>query len=347
MRILIASSGTIPGYSGGWTTTLDLLGDEHSPMYLISGARAGMHRMEGVPYFGLGLGVQGSEGRILPRRMTAFLKRALEPAAVRWAFRKFRADFVLCLDEFIGTSVKKTGLPYAMRFHRKIEPSFAGPPLRKLLDTALFATASPGTDVPGVEVIPHNQDLSRFDFSPPEKPERALLLTCINDVHEPDLFIRGICLSRHLKGDIVGTGPARRRIESECRKTGGRVRCLPPVPRLKVGELSGKYQIGVATIIRRDKVVYQMKINMYLACGMHTLVKPYTHIVREAPHLVDTFSTPEELASGVDRIFREWRELESRRREARDWVMKNYSVEIPRKRFRELLVETLGYRGGD
>ncbi len=53
MKILIASTGTIPGYSGGWTTTLDLLGEKHQSMYVISGAKPGLHSMEGVQYLGL------------------------------------------------------------------------------------------------------------------------------------------------------------------------------------------------------------------------------------------------------------------------------------------------------
>jgi len=340
MRILIASSGTIPGYSGGWTTTLDLLGDSHQAMYVISNAKIGLHSMEGVKYLGLGLGQLEGKGSLISGRLAGPLRKMLAPSAVRWAFRKFNADFIMCLDEDMGFSVQKTGIPYAMRFHRKVEPSVIGVQLENLLKGALFATATPGADVPGVEVIPHNQDLSRFNFALPAKPERALLLTCINEVHEPDLFVEGICLSKEMKGDIIGTGPLKSSISKICLNTAGRVRVLDPVPRLQVGQLSGKYQIGVATITRRDKVVYQMKINMYLACGMHTMVKPYTHIVKEAPELIDTFSSPRELAYKLDETAGKWKELEPRRRRAREWVLKNYSVEIPRKRFKEILRET-------
>lgn len=332
MRILIASSGTIPGYSGGWTTTLDLLGDRHQAMYILLNAKLGLRSLEGIRYLGLGLG----------NRYPSLIRKTIAASAVKWAYKKVNADFVMCLDTFMGFLIQKTGLPYAMRFHTKVDPSIMGVPLENLLRGALFSTACKGSDVPGVEVIPHNQDLSRYSFAPAAEPRKALLLTCINEVHEPDLFIEGVCLSRSMKGDIIGTGPSKRRIEKVCRSTGGRVRCLDPVPRLQVGQLSGKYQVGVATIIRRDKVVYQMKINMYLACGMHTLVKPYTHIVKEAPELIDTFSSARELADRLDEIVDKWRELEPRRKRAREWVLKNYSVEIPRKRFGEILRETFG-----
>jgi glycosyltransferase involved in cell wall biosynthesis len=340
MRILIASTGTIPGYSGGWTTTLDLLGEKHESMYVISDVKPGLHSMEGVKYLGLGLGRVDGKSTLLPYRLANLLRKTLTPSAVKLVFRKFKADFVMCLDETMGFSVQRTGLPYAMRFHTKINPSIIGTPLEKLISGALFSTACKGSDVPGVEMIPHNQDLSRFSFSPAAKPERALLLTSINEVHEPDLFIEGICLSKNMKGDIIGTGPSRNRIKKVCLGTGGRVRLLDPVPRLQTGQLSGKYQVGVATIIRRDKIVYQMKVNMYLACGMHAIVKPYTNIAKEAPELVDTFSSPGELADRLDETEENWRELEPRRRKAREWVLENYSVEISRKRFREILRKT-------
>ncbi|MFO8183514.1 MAG: hypothetical protein R6U39_05010 [Candidatus Aegiribacteria sp.] len=263
MRILVATSGTIPGYSGGWTTTLDLLGDRHQPFYVITDARPGVHEMEGVQYLGLGLGGRGAA--YLPGRLASVIRRAVVPVALKVAFRRFGADFVLCLDETMGFYAAGAKLPYAMRFHRKVEPSVIGPPLERLLDGALFSTACQGTDVPGVEVLPHNEDLSRYSFAEAVRPRKALLLTCINEVHEPDLFIEGVCLSRDIRGDIIGTGPSLERVERVCRSTGGRVRCLDPVPRLRLNSLSGRYQIGVATIIRRDRVVYQMKINMYLA----------------------------------------------------------------------------------
>ncbi|MCD4775429.1 MAG: hypothetical protein K8S15_05175 [Candidatus Aegiribacteria sp.] len=340
MRILIASSATIPGYSGGWNTTLDLLEDRHESMYVINCARPGIHKMEEVLYLGLGIGRSDGTSRLFPLRLVGLLRRKISPLAIKWAFRKFNADFVLCLDEAMGFSVQKTGLPYAMRFHSRVEPWVIGAPLESLLQEALFSTACQGKEVPGVEVLPHNQDLSRFSFAPSVKPERALLLSCIDDEHEPDFFVEGVCLSKGMKGDIIGTGPARKRIENKCRSTRGRVRVLDPVPRLQTGKLSGKYQVGVATLIEYDRFIYQMKVNMYLACGMHTMVKPHTHIVKEAPELVDTFSSPRELADRLDEVQYRWRELESRRMRGREWIMKNYSVDIPRKRFEEILRKT-------
>lgn len=296
--------------------------------------------MENINYLGLGLASSSGKKRSGSVRAMGVLRRLLNPIAIKWAYRKFNADFVMCLDDTMGFSALQTGLPYAMRFHRSIEPSTIGASLDNLLGKALFATACQGTDIPGVEILPHYQDLSRYQFSPASRPKRALLLTCINKAHEPEFFIEGISLSRNMKGDIIGEGPLRKQIEKSCLSTGGRVRCLKPVPRLQLGRLSDRYQIGVATLIDRGKMEYQMKVNMYLACGMHTMVKPYTHIVKEAPELVDTFTTPRELADRLDETAERWKELEPRRIRAREWILENYSVEIPRRRFREILKNT-------
>ncbi len=69
-----------------------------------------------------------------------------------------------------------------------------------------------------------------------------------------------------MKGDIVGTGEDTRRIDAICGKTGGRVRRLPPVPRLGVPELLRNYQVGVATI-KKVPLHYQMKVNAYISSG--------------------------------------------------------------------------------
>ncbi len=125
MKILVASSGTIPGYSGGWTTLLDLLGDEHEVMYVIPGMTPGLHKMEGVPYLGLGLGSSPGRKSSIRHRLVSLLGRLAVPVAMKWAFRKIDARFILCLDKSIGLAAQKTGLPYAMRFHSWVKPSAA------------------------------------------------------------------------------------------------------------------------------------------------------------------------------------------------------------------------------
>ncbi|OPL19727.1 MAG: hypothetical protein AVO35_01770 [Candidatus Aegiribacteria sp. MLS_C] len=341
MRIIVASSATIPGYSGGWTTTLDLLQEDHSPVYLIIGAPPGIHSMEGVEY--VGLGIPDRRPTTLPGRLTGFLRRLAAPRALEWVYRRYRADFVLCLDEVSGFAALRAGVPYAMRFHSHVTESLIGPPLDSLLAGALFSTACQGSEVPGVEVLPHNQDLSRFEFPPAARPERALLLTCINEEHDPLTFVEGVAGSRDMRGDIIGTGPLRDRVEKACGTTGGRVRCLDPVPRLSTGRLSGKYQVGVATLVERPDINnYQMKTSMYLACGMHTLVRPFSMMARNAPRFVHTFDDAKGLSRALDRVQEDWESLEDGRREAREWVMKNCSVDIPRRRFREILEQTFG-----
>lgn len=109
--------------------------------------------------------------------------------------------------------------------------------------------------------------------------------------------------------------------------------------RLKIPELLGGYQIGVATI-KKVPVHYQMKINSYMASGLFTLAKPWTHIAVEAPELVRTFITAGDLAEQFDWTAEHWDETLETRRAAKQWVYDNYSVDSARKRFNQILEET-------
>jgi len=338
VRFIVASTATIPGYSGGWSTPLDLFGDEHRAMYVISSCPPGLHRMEKVFYLGLGIPGRRYRSSFL-ERIKSKLYRELMPRAVKLSFGWFGADIVLCLDEPAGFAVMKTGLPYAMRFHNRIHPSSDPDAVKKLIEGALFATACESTAVPGAVSLPHIEDLSRYRFAPPLKPERALLLTVLDDDHRPEDFISGIMGSRSMAGDIVGTGPLRKRIRRLCRETGGRVRLLPPIPRLALRGLSGRYQVGVATLAPREKPVYQMKTVTYMAMGMHVIASGWSYLGNGADGLVHRYSTPGEMSEALDDISENWEEYEPRRRAALDWVTENYSIEGARRIFNGLLKE--------
>ncbi|MCK5131023.1 MAG: hypothetical protein KAR40_02600 [Candidatus Sabulitectum sp.] len=339
MRIIVATTHTIPVYSGGWTTPLDLLGQDHQAMYVIRKYKLSTKTYEGIKCVGVGatgvLSVPWKRGDRHRHRLIQWLFRR----SLKKHFGKFNADFVLCLDPEAGYSAMYSGLPYAMRFHSKLQPEHLGPDFAALIKNAVFATACPATHIPDIEVLAHNQDLSRFEFTESPTAERALLLTSIDSIHEPELFIEGVMLSKTMKGDIVGTGEDRDHIAALCRKTKGRVRCLPPVPRLKVPELLRNYQVGIATVQEISPVVYQMKVNAYMAAGLYTLAKPWTHIVAETPELVGSFTTAQDMADCLDYLSENWLETLETRRKARDWIHKHYSVEIPRRRFNEILSE--------
>jgi hypothetical protein len=342
LRIIVATTHTIPGFSGGWTTPLDLFGNSHDAMYVIKNSPAVYRRVEGIPVLGTGsAGCLGKPWAHLDRYREA-LSGMLFRAALSRSFKAFRADFLMCLDPGAGYAAMRMGLPYAMRFHSKLLPQHMGDRFPELLGGALFNISGPTTGVAGVEEIPHNQDLSRFIYSEAETANRALLLTSIDDVHEPELFIEGVTGSKSFTGDIVGTGPQRMRIARLCNATGGRVRCLKPVQRLRVPRLLTEYQVGVATVRRISPVVYQMKVNAYMAAGLLTLAKPWAHISVEAPELVRQFTTAMELARCLDQIAVDWKETLETRRAAREWIHRNYSVDIPRQRFNEILAEVFG-----
>ncbi len=340
MRILIASTATIPCYSGGWSTPLDLFGSTHQAMYLITGFRLGLWRMEGVPI--LGLGIPGHRFRNkFSERVRCKVERELVPLGIKLCAGRFRADLVLCLDELAGFAAMKAGVPFAMRFHQKVHHDTDLTALKTLTDRALFSTASQTADVPGTIVLQHFEDMSRFAFSEMKRPERALLLCVLNDEHRPEDFVEGIMLSRSMKGDIIGAGPLTDKLRRLCSSTGGRVRLLPPLPRLRLGELSGRYQVGVATLAPRQRHVYQMKVVMYMACGMHVIASPWTETVHTAPHLLDVYESPVDLARKLDAVQEGWLSLEQRRLQALEWVRENYDIETPRRLFNELLKKHL------
>lgn len=337
MRIIVATTHTIPVYSGGWTTPLDLFGQDHQAMYVIRKHRLGTKTLEGIKCAGAGAtGVLTVPWKHADRHRYRLIQWLFRKA-LKKHFDRFNADFVLCLDPEAGYSAMYSGLPYAMRFHSKLAPEHLGPDFSGLMKKAVFATACPATHIPDIEVLAHNQDLSRFIYSEKPSAERALLLTSIDSIHEPELFIEGVMLSKTMKGDIVGTGEDRNKITDLCKKTGGRVRCLPPVPRLKVPELLSNYQVGIATVQEISPVVYQMKVNAYMAAGLFTLAKPWTHIAYEAPDLIGIFTTAQDMADHLDYLSDNWEETLTVRRQARDWIHEHYSVEVPRKRFNEIL----------
>ncbi len=336
MRILVASSATIPGFSGGWSTPLDLFGDHHSAMYVISYCRPGIRRFEGVPYLGLGLSGRRI-GNPLLERIRCKLERELVPLGIRWCFRRFRADLVICLDELAGFAAMKTGLPYAMRFHANPVPETGPAALDALLERALFSTSCNGTSIPGTVTLLHTEDISRYAFAPAARPGKALLLCVLNREHRPQDFIEGVMASRSMTGDIIGTGPLQEHVGRLCEGTRGRVRLLPPLPRLRLGQISGRYQVGVATLAPRDRLVYQMKVVTYMACGMHVIASRWTDTAHQVPHLLEVYSDPGDLARKLDSVQERWRELEERRLAALRWAGENYSISIPRKTFNELL----------
>jgi hypothetical protein len=340
MRILVATTFTIPAFSGGWTTPLDLFGNEHQSMYVVRNHKLGTRVVEGIKCVGTGaVGGFSRPWKISEKYRHAFVQRLFRNA-LKQNFQSFKADFVLCLDPEAGFAAMHSGLPYAMRFHSQLSPEDRKPPFDDLMRNALFAVSCPQTNVPDTIVVPHNQDLSRFTYRESPKAEKALLLTSIDSIHEPELFIEGVVLSKKMKGDIVGTGEDRKKIAKLCSRTSGKVRCLSPVPRLSVPELLGSYQIGVATVKKVSPIIYQMKVNAYMASGLYTLAKPWTHIVSEAPDLVSSFVTAREMADCLDYLSENWSETLTARRKAREWINEHYSVEIPRKIFREILDNT-------
>jgi glycosyltransferase involved in cell wall biosynthesis len=339
LRIVVATFGTIPGFSGGWTTPLDLLQPEHEASYVSFQGPPGRYVLEGVPVRSPSVLLRFTKPWPALNRFRFMLRDMEMRRLIRAAIGEHRADFVLCLDEVAGWICRKAGFPYAMRFHSqpRVIPMER---VRQLMDSALFSTQCPGVTIPGCEVLPHNVDLTRFPWADHPRAETALLVSSLDWVHVPEMFIQGVAMSR-LRGVIAGDGPLRSEVERMCASTGGKVSYRPPVPRLALPAFYSGFQVGVATCVEFPWV-YQMKVNEYLAAGLYALVMPWTHLAMEAPALTSTFTTAEELASRLDWLAEDWGSTLETRKAGRAWMLEHYSMEEPRERFREILKQTFG-----
>ena len=341
MRILIASHDTIPGYSGGWTTPLDLLQDEHEIAYAVKRGRAGHYVLEGVPVYSVETGLRFAGNWPVLNRVRIALASHPFRNIIAKAFESHKADFVLCLNVYSAIECLALNLPYALRFHGA--PSRTPPGvLRKLLDNALFVTLCQGVEIPGenFETLMHFIDLTRFDYVEHPKAEKVLMLSTLNPLRQPELFIEGVMQSK-LSGTIIGDGILRRKVEKLCKETNGKVTYHSPVPRLDLPEFLNQFQIGVACF-QKVPLIYQMRVNEYMASGLYPLVMPWTHLAAEAPDITQTFESPEELAERIDFLADNWEETLDSRRKAREFVLENYDVSTPKTRMREILEETFG-----
>ncbi len=341
MRILIASHDTIPGYSGGWSTPLDLLQDEHEVAYVVKRGLSGSYTLENVPVFGVLKPLRFSKDWFSLNRIRLALASLPFRHAIARAFQAHNADFVLCLNISSARECFSLDLPYALRFHGNPSPTAPGE-LRKLLDRALFITLGPSVEIPGYdfETINHSVNLDRFEFIEHDRAERVLLLSTLNPLRRPELFIEGVMKSK-LSGTIVGDGILRSKVERLCSRTGGKVTYHQPILRLDLPEFLKQFQIGVACF-KKVPFIYQMRVNEYMASGIFPLVTPWTHLATEAPEFSRSFETAEDLAQQIDWLAEKWDCTLENRIGARKFVLDNYHVNRPKERMREILAEVFG-----
>ena len=337
MRILVATYHTLPGYSGGWTTPLDLLEKDYDVRYVVARGDGGHYELEGIPVHGLRMIFRNNSVSGLKSRLSQKISEIAFGLAIRREFRVFRPDFVLCLDVLSARRCVSLKLPYALRIHTQ---PISTPPkeIKRLLNSALFATMSPSINIPGVEVLPHTEDLDRFTYIEHPSAKEVVFVSSLDSIRRPMLFFEGVMKSS-LKGTIVGDGPLRKEIESACASSGGKVTYHEPVLRNELPAFLNRFQIGVACYSKVQEI-YQMKVPEYQASGIFPLVMPWTHIALEAPELTETFETPEELAACIDDTAKHWHETLERRRKGRDFALKYYHVARAKKRFREILEES-------
>lgn len=334
MRFLVSSWFIRPGISGGWVTVADLLQPAHFMAFLGASVPAGMISCEGVPISALSRLARMRNGwPVLNRVRETLQQRALsrETAA---AFRRYRADIVLCTDEWAAAGARDAGLPFAIRFHS--HPGLlSGDAYGKLLEASLFTTGTQ-PDFPGAAYLPHSIDLDRFVYSEPEKAESAVMTASLVKAERPDIFVRGTAMSG-LRGTITGDGPMLEEIRRLCGETCGRVRLVPPVDRSTLPSLLSEHQIGVACLEKGWHTSFQMKVTEYQAAGLFPVVMPWSGLALTEPGLTRTFTDEAGLASVLDGIRRDWASTLDVRRRNRDFAHARYHVKDARRRFEEIL----------
>lgn len=334
MKVLVATYHTIPGYSGGWTTPLDLLEKDYDVRYVVARGLEGYYEMENIPVYGLRRVFRNNPRPGLTGRLGRKLSETAFGLAIRREFRVFQPDFVLCLDILSARKCISLGIPYALRIHTQPITTPLSE-INRLLKGALFATLSPSVNVPGVEVLPHTENLDRFTYIEHPSAKEVVLVSSLDDIRRPMFFIEGVMKSS-LKGTIVGDGPLRKEIEKACASSGGKIAYHEPVLRTELPDFLNRFQIGVACY-RKVQEIYQMKVPEYQASGIFPLVMPWTHLALEAPELTGIFETPEELAALIDDTAKHWDDTLETRRKGRDFALKHYHVAQAKQRFREIL----------
>ena len=335
MRFLVASMGTIPGCSGGWTTTLDLLQPEHDAAYVVAQGGSGRYQLEDVPVTGPPPGLSALE-RVLPGRFYQPLRLLSFRRSVLSAWKRFRADLVLCLDLPTAGVVLRTGLPYALRLHTApgLEDSAeAG----EVLGQALFATCCVENPL-GIPQLKHGENLSRYQWVDHRRPERVILVSTLVDVEDPGLFVEGVRRSG-MEGAIVGDGPMREKVADMCRSTGGSVKLLPPVMRRELPALLEGFQVGVACLREGWINRYQMKVLQYQASGLFPVVQPWSELAMLRPDLTLTFRDADELAGRLNWLRKNWSSTLDMRRKGRRWALETYALEPIKQRFAAILSE--------
>jgi glycosyltransferase involved in cell wall biosynthesis len=338
VRILVVSWYVAPGVSGGWNTALDVLQPDHEITFLVATGPMVTRVCDGISVTGLGRLARMTGAWPFANRIRQAISEWALSRSIQKAFRKERAELVLCLDELSARGARSAGVPYAIRFH--CHPGILGPEeYERVIAGALFATGTQD-DIPGTTFIPHGVDLERFTYLEPERAESVVMPASLVTPERPDLFVRGAALSS-LRGIIVGHGPMRREIGKLCAETGGKVSLLPPVNRSELPALLASHQIGVACLQEDWHTTYQIKVSEYQAAGLFPLVQPWSELARVRPDLTRTFRDERELAAEIDWVAGNWESTLETRRRNRQFVESNYDVREARKILAGLLEKAL------
>ncbi|RLD11820.1 MAG: hypothetical protein DRI44_02530, partial [Chlamydiae bacterium] len=204
MKILVVSFDMIPGRSGAWTTTCDLLERDHELYFLCGRAPIGTEELgtviEGhkIWYFGYD-----------PTRC----KKAIELIKDKNNELQFDFDFALCLGDRESMICAEMGIPFMTRYHTlPFDINLA----RRVKENAFWTIEN--HDLPELndirdDVIPHCIDPERYTECYKHHLElswdgdiNAVLLATLNWVEDPITFVQAVKSCKNVIGYVIGDG---------------------------------------------------------------------------------------------------------------------------------------------
>lgn len=260
MNILVISLDTIPAYSGGWTSNVDLLTKDHA-IGFISARNSPLNQtlIEGIP-------VYPSE------YSSAGLKKAILEVIKEY-------DFCLCLGDRESLVCQELHVPYMTRYHTL--PFDGSLQTARQVKKDAFWTIENHPILPKdiVDmVIPHAINPDRYEacykFHLQENLTQVnfLMLATLNWVENPTDFINA-CKMAKVNGTIVGDGEDRAEVELKCRFSHGYCNYLGARTHAELPEVLRNYNVGVSTLHPNSPNKYLLKSIEYAAAGL-VIIQP-------------------------------------------------------------------------
>lgn len=260
MRILIVSFDTIPGYSGGFTTNVDLISRDHELTWVTGRLPGNITHIEGM--------------------------KTYKPDYSHGAFKDFIKhmfqegyDFCLCLGDRESAICQELGIPYMTRYHTI--PFDSSLQLAYKVKKDAFWTIENHHILPKDlidTVIPHAIDPERYADCYQKHLEtdytqiRFVLLATLNWVEDPFTFIKA-CKQAKVQGWIIGDGVLRQEVITRCALSRGYCTYIGAVSHADLPKRLLPFAVGVSTLSEKSPNKSLLKCIEYAAAGL-TIIQP-------------------------------------------------------------------------